>query len=331
VKADPVLRVAVAVMQRSDGSVLMAQRLPGTPYAGFWEFPGGKVEAGESAHDALRRELDEELGIEVTRATPWLTQRYAYPHADVELAFFRVSAWLGEPHGRDGQAIAWQCPDDIRVKPLLPANGTVLQALLMPPIYAVSMAEELGEDEFIERLAVALDGGLRLVQLREKTMAERRFDAFASRVLALARPRGARVLVNADAETAIRLGCDGVHWSAARLAAERARPRDMLCAASCHNAEELARAAELGLDFVVLGPVKHTPSHPEPQTVSWGWPRFAELVRATSLPVYAIGGLARDDLDVAQENGAHGVALMRAAWSGAGAGARSGQRLAGAA
>jgi 8-oxo-dGTP diphosphatase len=180
VKAEAVLRVAVAVMQRHDGSVLLAQRLPGTPYAGYWEFPGGKLEPGESAPEALRRELGEELGIEVTRATPWLTQHYSYPHADVELAFFRVSAWRGEPHGRDGQAIAWQRPDDVRVEPLLPANGTVLQALRLPPVYAVSMAEELGEDAFIERLAAALDGGLRLIQLREKTMADRRLEALAS-------------------------------------------------------------------------------------------------------------------------------------------------------
>jgi thiamine monophosphate synthase len=79
---------------------------------------------------------------------------------------------------------------------------------------------------------------------------------------------------------------------------------------------------------VVLGPVKRTPSHPEPQAVPLGWSRFAELVRATSLPVYAIGGLAHDDLDVAQESGAHGVALMRAAWPEVRV--QSGQRLAGA-
>ncbi|MEP6943146.1 MAG: Nudix family hydrolase [Betaproteobacteria bacterium] len=330
-KSAAVLRVAVAIMQRGDGCVLLAQRLPGTPYAGYWEFPGGKLEPGETAHDALRRELDEELGIEVTRATPWLTQRYAYPHADVELAFFRVSAWTGEPQGRDGQAIAWQRPDDIRVEPLLPANGTVLQALRLPLIYAVSMAEELGEDAFIERLAVALDDGLRLIQLREKAMSDRRFDAFASRVLALARPRGARVLVNADAASAARLGCDGVHWSAARLAAENVRAQGMLCAASCHDAGELARAAQLGVDFVVLGPVKATPSHPGPHAAALGWSRFAELIRLSPLPVYAIGGLALDDLDVAEESGAHGVALKRAAWSGTRSGQASGQRFTGAA
>src|SRR5262249_60403622 len=86
----PLVAVAAAVLQRRDGHVLLAQRLAGTPYAGYWEFPGGKLEPGESAPTALARELREELGIEVIRAAPWLTRRYAYPHASVELDFFRV-------------------------------------------------------------------------------------------------------------------------------------------------------------------------------------------------------------------------------------------------
>ena len=109
--SDAVLvRVAAAVIVRRDGAVLLAQRLAGTPYAGYWEFPGGKLEPGETAAQALKRELHEELGIDVMIATPWLTQRYEYPHAHVELEFFRVYAWKGEPFGRDGQAIAWQVP-----------------------------------------------------------------------------------------------------------------------------------------------------------------------------------------------------------------------------
>ena len=140
------VRVAVAVILRRDGAVLLAQRLAGTPYAGYWEFPGGKLEPGETAAQALARELHEELGIEVTRATPWLTQRYEYPHAHVELEFFRVYAWQGEPYGRDGQSIAWQSPGAFDVAPLLPANSIVLRALMLPPVYAISMAEELGDD-----------------------------------------------------------------------------------------------------------------------------------------------------------------------------------------
>jgi 8-oxo-dGTP diphosphatase len=309
-----VLRVAVAIMTRSDGSVLLAQRLAGTPYAGYWEFPGGKLEPGENALDALGRELSEELGIEVTRATPWLTQRYAYPHADVELAFFRVHAWRGEPFGRDGQAIAWERPGAFSVAPLLPANTIVLRALLLPHVYAISMAEELGEVQFLRRFRAALDGGVRLIQLRENAMDSERVAALAESMLALARQCGARVLVNGDAELARRLGCDGVHWSAARLTTSTARPDDLLCGASCHDAMELARAANLGVDFAVLGPVKATPSHPHAHPL--GWERFAELVRATPIPVYALGGLGFGDLATAQACGAHGVALRRAAWSG---------------
>jgi 8-oxo-dGTP diphosphatase len=306
------VRVAAAILQRRDGKVLLAQRLPATPYAGFWEFPGGKLEPGESARDALRRELDEELGIVVTRAAPWLIQRYDYPHAHVELEFFRVFEWHGEPHGRDGQAIAWQQPAAIEVTPLLPANAPVLRALALPPVYAISMAEDLGEVEFLARAHVALDAGLALIQLREKSFAPERLRALADRLLAIAEPHGARVLLNGDADTARELGCAGVHWSAARLVAARSRPRDMLCAASVHDAAELAQAASLGVDFAVLGTVRATPSHPDARPL--GWQRFAELAAGSPMPVYALGGLSAEDLDVAIAHGAHGVALRRAAW-----------------
>ena len=239
-----IVRVAAAILHRGDGKVLMAQRLPGTPYAGFWEFPGGKLEPGESAHDALLRELDEELGIVVTRAAPWLTQRYAYPHAHVELDFFRVFEWQGDPHGRDGQAIAWQDPARIEVAPLLPANAKVLRALALPPVYAISMAEDLGEETFLARARASLDAGLKLIQLREKSFAPERLRALAGRLLAMSAPHGARVLLNGDVDTARELGCAGVHWSAARLSAARSRPQDMLCAASTHDAAELAQAGE---------------------------------------------------------------------------------------
>jgi 8-oxo-dGTP diphosphatase len=316
VSVTSLVRVAVAVILRRDGAVLLAQRMAGTPYAGYWEFPGGKLEPGETAVQALRRELNEELGIDVTLATPWLTQQYAYAHAHVELEFFRVYAWQGEPYGRDGQSIAWQTPGAFDVAPLLPANSIVLHALMLPPIYAISMAEDLGDEQFLLRARVAIDDGVRLIQLREKSFSEERLARLASDLCALTKPVGARVLLNGDVEAARRLGCDGVHWTTVRLAAAQARPGDMLCAVSCHDAGELARAAQLGVDFAVLGPVKPTPSHPDVEPM--GWARFADVVRGTPIPIYALGGLDRDDLDVARSHGAHGVALRRAAWSGRG-------------
>ncbi|HKE42760.1 MAG TPA: Nudix family hydrolase [Casimicrobiaceae bacterium] len=308
-----VVSVAAAVLTRGDGKVLLAQRLKGTPYPGYWEFPGGKLEPGESAASALKRELEEELGISISRAAPWLTQRYEYPHAHVELNFFRVFAWKGEPHGRDGQAIAWQTPGAFDVAPLLPANTLVLRALTLPSVYAISMVEDLGEDEFLDRARRALDQGLRLIQLREKSFAPGRLERLAAALVSLAHTRGARVLLNGDVEQARSLDCDGVHWTAVRLAAATTKPGDLLCGASCHDAEELKRASSIGVDFVVLGPVKPTPSHPQARLL--GWNRFAELVRGSPIPVYALGGLDRSDLETALASGAHGIALRRAAWT----------------
>jgi 8-oxo-dGTP diphosphatase len=122
--ARPITRVSVAIIEREiDGvhQVLLAQRPAGKAYAGYWEFPGGKIEAGESVVAALIREIDEELGIHINSATPWITERFSYPHAHVELNFCRTRDWHGQAHGREGQAFSWQSPDDIRVSPLLPA------------------------------------------------------------------------------------------------------------------------------------------------------------------------------------------------------------------
>ena len=122
--ARPLTRVAVAIIERTaDGEhqTLFAQRPVGKAYAGYWEFPGGKMEAGESVIDALIREIDEELGLRIRSATLWRSERFSYEHAHVELNFCRTSDWFGEPHGREGQAFAWQSPDAISVSPLLPA------------------------------------------------------------------------------------------------------------------------------------------------------------------------------------------------------------------
>jgi 8-oxo-dGTP diphosphatase len=307
-----VVPVAAAVILNPDGQVLLAQRPPGKHYAGYWEFPGGKVEPGETPQAALVRELREELGLSVTRAYPWLTQRYTYPHASVELHFFRVLGWEGEPHGHEGQAFAWQRPGDYTVAPLLPANAPILKALLLPSCYGISMAGEMGTRLFLERAEAAMRCGLKLLQVREKSWTPEQRAELAGPLREIARRFGTRVLLNGDAEEARATGVDGVHWSAERLMAARTRPADLLCAASCHDAVELAQAQRLDLDFVVVGPVRPTPTHP--RAVPLGWSRFAELIAGCATPVYALGGLSAEDLEDACRAGAHGVALRRDAW-----------------
>jgi len=311
---DALVPVAAAVIVAPDGRVLLAQRPAGKAYAGYWEFPGGKVELGESPREALARELREELGIAVQRAAPWLVQRYRYPHAHVELHFFRVFEWEGEPVGHDGQMFAWQVPGRFDVRPLLPANTFVMRALLLPSIYGITNAEDVGEATLLARAEIAIASGLRLIELREKTWPLARQRALAESLLALAVPRGVKVLLNGETRNALDWGCAGVHLTAAALAEVAARPvpDEMLCAASCHTRAEVERAAALNLDFVVLGPVLPTPTHRGMPIL--GWDGFAPLAREAPLPVFALGGLARGDLETAIAHGAHGVALRRGAW-----------------
>jgi 8-oxo-dGTP diphosphatase len=304
--------VAAGVLIRADGAVLLAQRPGGKVYPGYWEFPGGKIEPGEPLAGALGREIREELGVEIERAYPWITRVFAYPHATVRLHFHRVYAWRGEPRALEHAALVWEHPEAIMVAPLLPANSPVLRGLLLPVEYAITRAGELGVEPFLDLLEVRLRGGLRLVQVREKAFGREALEAFARRVIALARAHGARVLVNTDVALARETGADGVHLTAQQLRAASG-PADLpWCGASCHSIEELRRAEALGADFVVLGPVRATPSHPD--AVPLGWERFRDIATGAAVPVYALGGIVPGDLERALNCGAHGIAMVRGSW-----------------
>ncbi len=306
------VEASAAVILQPDGSFLLGQRPEGKPYAGYWEFPGGKIEPGETAREALVRELHEELGIEADIVYPWIMREFIYPHAHVRLHFFRIMSWYGEIRDLQHSALAWQRSEHVDVAPLLPANLPILKALALPHFYGITHAGEIGIQEQLEQLERALRAGLRLVQIREPKLPVGERPAFARDAIALAQQYGARVLVNGDTALAMRLGADGVHLPSAQLMQLEARPALPLVAASCHNAQELARAAQLELDFAVLGPVRETASHPG--VVGLGWQACASLIDNCTLPVYALGGLGKSDMETAWRTAAHGIAAIRAAW-----------------
>jgi 8-oxo-dGTP diphosphatase len=311
--------VAVAILQRKTGvgqyDFLLASRPQGKGWAGWWEFPGGKIEVGESAEHALARELKEELGIKPTYTQQWVIRRFDYPATSdspaktVNLHFYFVDAWEGELSPRENQKLSWQSPANITVSPVLPANVPILKALALPPIYVITNLAEMGEQEFFATLKSQLGRGLRLIQVREKQLLKDDFMKFASQVIALARPYGAKVLISEDIALARDLGADGVHLPSLSLLVLKTKPAGLMVAASCHNAMELAHAQFLDLDFVVLSPVKSTLSHPEAEPL--GWQKFSEFAENISLPIYALGGMALNDLPMALLYGARGIAFQR--------------------
>lgn len=307
------LDVAVGVLVRADGKVLLADRPQGKPYAGYWEFPGGKIEPGETVAAALKRELHEELGIDIGPALPWVVFEHDYPHAYVRLNFCRVFEWRGEPHARENQRLGFFDPAQPLPAPLLPAAVPALRWLALPPVYAVSMIDEMSETGFLAALDRTLANGLRLLVIREPRLGDDRIAAVASQVIEQAHAHGARVLLSSRHRATDTALFDGVHLTARDLMLTSRRPPANLVAASVHDRRELDRAGAIGCDFAVLGSVLPTPSHADGPTL--GWRGVSDLLQAAPIPVYAIGGLGSNDLAQARACGAHGVAFQRAAWT----------------
>lgn len=308
------IEVAVGVVRRSDGRFLLGQRAPGSFYPGYWELPGGKVEAGESPVEALARELREELGITVEESWPWLVREHHYEHARVRLHFFEVPYWHGTVRNHVHCDLNWVSADGEILQPMLPANGPVFKSLGLPGFIGITQASVIGVSLQLRLIEKALASGLRAVQIREPTMSERALGDFVAEVQARARPHGALVLVNTDPALALRLEVGGVHLNSEALMQCAGRPALEWVGASCHDRRQLEQAVRIGADFALLGPVQQTRSHPGASGI--GWSRFSELTAGLPLPVLALGGLSMADWRSARRAGAHGVAAITGAWQG---------------
>ncbi|MBS35812.1 MAG: thiamine phosphate synthase superfamily [Thiotrichales bacterium] len=301
------LHVVAGVVARG-GQVFLARRPAHLHQGGLLEFPGGKLESGESAHAALKRELQEEIGITANTLEPLIRIPHDYSDKQVLLDVWRVADWSGEPHGKEGQQAGWFRFDELHADLFPAANVSILTALRLPESYLIS-PEPCAENHYgLRMLHQTLKAGVRLVQLRSKRLDA---DALRPRVIqyaALGKSYGARLLVNTHVDLVPGTGADGVHLTSKQLFAfdKRPLPSRFLVSASCHDAQELERAVAIGADFVTLSPVTPTDSHPDVEAM--GWKRFAELVDACPIPVYALGGVARSELSEARQRGAQGVA-----------------------
>jgi len=325
-----VTHAAVGIIQQADGMVLLAQRPIGKPWAGYWEFPGGKVEAGETPKSALSRELKEELGIDVIEAYPWLTRRFDYPAnynaigeltsvaKTVKLYFFVVTKWLGKPQALEGQAFCWESPNAMTVSPMLPANTPIFSALKLSRTYWILDYDLLGETEFFKQFNQLLANGVRMILLRAQRLASEGLNGLIDKLRRMTQADQMKLLIETGSVVTDLLKVDGLHLSTNALMKMDVRPQDLLCGATCDDIHSLQHAAQLGLDYVFLRINKHVANDLSQAVIDWDL--FHQQLSDYPLPVYVVGDdlnntllLSKQDFDrlhQARLHGAHGIAMQ---------------------
>lgn len=308
------VHVAVGVIVNSDGNILIAKRPDNSHQGGLWEFPGGKVEPGESLFAALKRELYEELAIDISATEPLIKIRHDYGDKQVLLDVHKVVAFSGQPIGNEGQPIQWVAPADLHQYEFPAANRPIISAIKLPRRLLIT-GDFTSIEECLNRAENALKCGIRLVQLR---MLETNMMVSVAEPLALLCARfNAQLQLNCSPElfASCALPLAGLHLNTHELMRCQQRPvaGNILLGASCHNSQELATAQSIGADYLLLSPVQHTSSHPG--QVPIGWDVFSELIEPIAVPVYALGGMTEADLAEAIVRGGQGIAAISEWWN----------------
>ncbi len=305
--------MVAGVVRNPQAEILIARRPLHVHQGGLWEFPGGKVEAGETPQRALQRELHEELGIDITQCRPLIRIPYHYPDKHVLLDVWMVESFNGVPHGKENQPIEWCSPADLWDVPFPAANQPIIQAVNLPDRYLVT-GQFSDNTDFLFKLEASLKNGLSLVQLRAKNLEQAAFIDLAQSACKVCHAHDARLMLNTSPEVLDQVDADGVHLTSERLMALSGRPLgpNKLLAASVHNQEQLLQAERLKVDFCVISPVLATLSHPDAQTL--GWQGFQALTEQATHPVFALGGMQAEHLSDAWLHGGQGISAIRSLW-----------------
>lgn len=308
-----VIQVSVGCLIK-DKQVLIGQRLARQSHAGEWEFPGGKIESGETPIEALKREFVEETGLSTQGWKPLISYPWDHGNLQVQLHVFVTQDFAGELHAHEGHEFEW-CPiNELQTRAMLVANKGIVNALQLPDRYMIS-GNFHDMDDALNRLKSALADGIKLVQLRAKTLEKDEFIKLAKLALPLCHGHGAKLILNAKPDWLDALPeADGLQLASTAIMSltERPIPTHKWLGVSTHNPAEIAKALELEADFILISPVKQTTSHPG--ELGLGWEKFSVLAESIPVPVFALGGLNDQDREMAKSYGAQGVAAISGYW-----------------
>ncbi|MBU2707309.1 Nudix family hydrolase [Zooshikella marina] len=311
------VHVAVAVIVNASGEVLIAKRASHQHQGDKWEFPGGKVEAGEDVTKALIRECQEELNIIVKPSRRLIVIKHDYGDKSVMLDVWYVNHLSGEPVGLEGQPIQWVAKEALWSYTFPAANKPIIRAIQLPSEYVIT-GDFTDQNELFSEVKRLIGEGYCLIQFRAPQLSEQNYLAIASELLVFCEAAGCQLILKGSPQSIYQLGGNGLHLTAQQLKQvsmadiEPFKQSGYLLAASCHNEEELKRAEILGVDLVTLSPVTHTPSHPD--VIPLSKDECEMLTLQATMPVFWLGGMTQEQLSLAWSRGAQGIASIRAYW-----------------
>ena len=304
-----IIKAVVGVLRNKQGQILIAERRGDQFMSGYWELPGGKIEVGESNIDAIIRELNEELGINVLDASLHQTMTHKYSDRIVKLYIYNIGKYTNTPSGIEGQNIAWCEINNLTNYKLLPTMKAFIDSITLPNKYWITPSSNHTSDKWLDKFEQKLSSDISLIQLRSKEDLD---SDFIQELHNKCQQNNINLLLNTPNKTFNENYCDGWHITTGEMLKLTSRPcaKDKLLGASTHDLDEALKAQEIGADFIVISPVQATQTHPD--TIPLGWDAAKEVVDKLNIPVYFLGGMGLEDLDKTLEIGAQGIAGVSA-------------------
>ena len=307
--------VSIGIFTDSDNRVLVSKRPQGVHLQGMLEFPGGKRGKFETPEQALKRELSEELGVDVLRVARLIQFNYSYPEKNVFLDVYKILEYSGTITANENQELNWIKISKLKTAEFPQANFGIIRAIQLPDRIAVTPNFSDTENDFLKQFVrLAASKNISIIHLRSHDLDDAGYLQLANECLKICKKYQKKLILNRNADTVIETKAHGLHLTSKKLLGLSRRPLNgsYLLSASCHNTEEIKHAVDIGLDYIFLGPVIEKKSNQE--NTPLGLNVFSTILERSLIPVYAIGGLSGDDIKKIVQCGGQGIAAIREFW-----------------